>query len=56
MVVRSGTTVTAGAALSHIDLALALIRQTSPELASLVANTWWSTRVPRSRPTQSRIT
>jgi transcriptional regulator GlxA family with amidase domain len=38
MVVRSGTTVTAGAALSHIDLALALIRQTSPELASLVAN------------------
>ena len=37
MVVRSGTTVTAGAALSHIDLALALIRQASPELASLVA-------------------
>ncbi|HSU76903.1 MAG TPA: helix-turn-helix domain-containing protein [Burkholderiales bacterium] len=37
MVVRSGTTVTAGAALSHIDLALALIRQRSPELASLVA-------------------
>jgi transcriptional regulator GlxA family with amidase domain len=37
MVVRSGTTVTAGAALSHIDVALALIRQTSPELASLVA-------------------
>ena len=35
MVVRSGTTVTAGAAFSHIDLALALIRQTSPELASL---------------------
>jgi transcriptional regulator GlxA family with amidase domain len=37
MVVRSGTTVTAGAALSHIDMALALIRQRSPELASLVA-------------------
>jgi transcriptional regulator GlxA family with amidase domain len=37
MVVRSGTTVTAGAALSHVDLALFLIRQASPELASLVA-------------------
>jgi len=37
MVVRSGTTVTAGAALSHVDLALALIRQASPELAGLVA-------------------
>jgi len=37
MVVHSGRTVTAGAALSHIDLALALIRQSSPEVASLVA-------------------
>jgi transcriptional regulator GlxA family with amidase domain len=49
MVVRSGTTVTAGAALSHIDLALALIRQTSPELASLVANYL----VIDARPSQS---
>jgi transcriptional regulator GlxA family with amidase domain len=49
MVVRSGTTVTAGAALSHIDLALALIRQTSPELASLVAKYL----VIDARPSQS---
>lgn len=49
MVVRSGTTVTAGAALSHIDLALALIRQTSPELASLVARYL----VVDARPSQS---
>ena len=49
MVVRSGTKVTAGAALSHIDLALALIRQTSPELASLVAKYL----VIDSRPSQS---
>jgi transcriptional regulator GlxA family with amidase domain len=49
MVVRSGSTVTAGAALSHIDLALALIRQTSPELASLVARYL----VIDARPSQS---
>jgi transcriptional regulator GlxA family with amidase domain len=49
MVVRSGTTVTAGAALSHIDLALALIRQASPELASLVAKYL----VIDARPSQS---
>jgi transcriptional regulator GlxA family with amidase domain len=49
MVVRSGRTVTAGAALSHIDLALALIRQTSPELASLVARYL----VVDARPSQS---
>ena len=49
MVVRSGATVTAGAALSHIDLALALIRQTSPELASLVAKYL----VIDARPSQS---
>lgn len=36
-IVPSGTTLTAGAALSHIDLALALIDQGSPELATLVA-------------------
>jgi len=49
MVVRSGTTVTAGAAFSHIDMALALIRQTSPELASLVAKYL----VIDARPSQS---
>jgi transcriptional regulator GlxA family with amidase domain len=37
MLVPSGRFVTAGAALGHIDLALWLIRQASPELAALVA-------------------
>jgi transcriptional regulator GlxA family with amidase domain len=37
MVVPSGRVVTAGAALGHMDLALWLIRQKSPELAGLVA-------------------
>jgi transcriptional regulator GlxA family with amidase domain len=37
LVVPSGTIVTAGAALSHLDLALWLIRNNSPELAALVA-------------------
>jgi transcriptional regulator GlxA family with amidase domain len=37
MVVKSGRLMTAGAALGHIDLALALIRQASPELAALTA-------------------
>jgi transcriptional regulator GlxA family with amidase domain len=37
MVVRSGKMVTAGAALSHMDLALWLIRQKSPRLAALTA-------------------
>src|SRR5262249_32659750 len=37
MIVRSGRFVTAGAALSHMDLALWLIRRTSPQLASLTA-------------------
>jgi transcriptional regulator GlxA family with amidase domain len=36
IVVPSGGTVTAGAALSHLDLALWLIRNNSPELAALV--------------------
>jgi transcriptional regulator GlxA family with amidase domain len=49
MVVRSGKTITAGAALSHIDLALALIRQASPELASLDARYL----VVDARPSQS---
>jgi transcriptional regulator GlxA family with amidase domain len=37
MIVQSGRFVTSGAALSHIDLALHLIRQQSPQLAELVA-------------------
>jgi transcriptional regulator GlxA family with amidase domain len=49
MVVRSGATVTAGAAFSHIDMVLALVRQTSPELASLLAKYL----VVDARPSQS---
>lgn len=37
MLVRSGPFVTAGAALSHMDMALWLVRQASPVLADLVA-------------------
>jgi transcriptional regulator GlxA family with amidase domain len=37
MLVPSGPFVTAGAAMGHLDLALWLIRQASPELATLVA-------------------
>ena len=37
IVVPSGAVLTAGAALSHIDLMLWLIRQNSPELSTLVA-------------------
>src|SRR5215813_6738722 len=37
MVVKCGKFVTAGAALSHMDLALSLIRQKSPKLAALTA-------------------
>jgi transcriptional regulator GlxA family with amidase domain len=37
IVVQSNAVVTAGAALSHLDLALALIRRASPELANLTA-------------------
>ena len=49
MVVRSGRVVTAGAALSHMDLALSLIRDVSPQLASLTANYL----IVDSRPSQS---
>ncbi|MFD2261653.1 GlxA family transcriptional regulator [Lacibacterium aquatile] len=37
MLVRSGDLVTAGAALGHMDMALWLVRQVSPDLASIVA-------------------
>ena len=37
IIVQSNAVVTAGAALSHLDLALALIRRSSPELANLTA-------------------
>lgn len=49
MLVGSGQFITAGAALSHLDMALWLIRQASPELAALVA----SYLVVDSRPSQS---
>jgi transcriptional regulator GlxA family with amidase domain len=49
MLVRSGTLITAGAALSHMDLALWLIRQRSPRLAALTAKYL----VVDSRPAQS---
>lgn len=48
MIVHSDTFVTAGAALSHMDLALWIIRQASPELAELVARYL----IVDSRPTQ----
>ena len=37
MVIRSGAITTAGAAFGHVDLALAIIRASSPALADLVA-------------------
>jgi transcriptional regulator GlxA family with amidase domain len=49
MLVTSGPFVTAGAALSHIDMALLLVRHASPELASLVAKYL----IVDSRPSQS---
>jgi transcriptional regulator GlxA family with amidase domain len=49
MIVSSGKVVTAGAALSHMDLALWLIRQKSPRLAALTAKYL----VVDSRPSQS---
>jgi transcriptional regulator GlxA family with amidase domain len=49
MIVRSGKFVTAGAALSHMDLALWLVRQQSPRLAALTAKYL----VVDSRPSQS---
>ena len=49
MIVKSKNVVTAGAALSHMDLALWLIRQKSPELAALTARYL----IVDSRPSQS---
>ena len=49
MVVKSGRYVTAGAALSHMDLALWLVRSVSPQLASLTAKYL----IVDSRPSQS---
>jgi transcriptional regulator GlxA family with amidase domain len=49
MIVKSGRFVTAGAALSHMDLALWLVRGVSPRLASLTAKYL----IVDSRPSQS---
>lgn len=49
MIVKSGRFVTAGAALSHVDLALFLVRGVSPQLASLTAKYL----IVDSRPSQS---
>ncbi len=49
MIVQSGRCVTAGAALGHMDLALWLIRRTSPQLAALTAKYL----IVDSRPSQS---
>jgi transcriptional regulator GlxA family with amidase domain len=49
MLVKSGNVVTAGAALSHMDLALWLIRQHSPKLAAMTAKYL----IVDSRPSQS---
>jgi transcriptional regulator GlxA family with amidase domain len=49
MIVKSGRCVTAGAALSHMDLALWLIRSVSPQLAALTARYL----IVDSRPSQA---
>jgi transcriptional regulator GlxA family with amidase domain len=49
MIVKSGRFVTAGAALSHMDLALWLVRGVSPQLASLTAKYL----IVDARPSQS---
>lgn len=49
MVIASGRVLTAGAALSHFDLALWLVRQASPDLAALAARYL----IVDSRPAQS---
>ncbi|MEZ5292006.1 MAG: helix-turn-helix domain-containing protein [Vicinamibacterales bacterium] len=49
MIVASGRTVTAGAALGHMDLALWLVRESSPRLAALTAKYL----IVDARPSQS---
>jgi transcriptional regulator GlxA family with amidase domain len=49
MIVQSGRFVTAGAALGHMDLALFLVRDVSPQLASLTAKYL----IVDSRPSQA---
>lgn len=49
MIVKSGRFVTAGAALSHMDLALWIVRSVSPQLAGLTAKYL----IADSRPSQS---
>jgi transcriptional regulator GlxA family with amidase domain len=49
MLVKSGNVVTAGTALSHMDLALWLIRQHSPKPAAMTAKYL----IVDSRPSQS---
>ena len=49
MIVQSGHVVTAGAALSHMDLALWIVRRASPQLAALAAKYL----IADSRPSQS---
>lgn len=50
MIAASGRVATAGAAMGHLDLALWLVRQASPELATLVARLLLVDR----RPSQAR--
>ncbi len=50
MLVPSGDFVTAGAAMGHLDLALWLIRQSSPELSALVARYMLVDRRPSQAP------
>src|SRR6185369_11853645 len=49
MIVASGRFITAGAALSHVDMALTLVRHASPELAAMTARYL----IVDSRPSQS---
>lgn len=50
MIIASGRVVTAGAAMGHLDLALWLVRQASPEMAALVARML----LIDSRPSQAK--
>jgi transcriptional regulator GlxA family with amidase domain len=50
MIAASGCVVTAGAAMGHLDLALWLVRQASPEMAALVARFMLVDRRPSQAP------